>query len=142
MALGGKIFLDDLTSDSHLGRTTLPRRVLGTNRRDSDDCSHLHRHWVLRCVCGFRGVLSITLIRSAACRAFILGPGSSHYYRIGEGWMDRRGCSKRRLECCFHVVWSGRPRVQYIHEVGVYVTFFAGLIYRPRSLREYRIAEF
>jgi len=37
--------------------------------------------------------------------------------------MDRRDGSKRRLERCLHDVWSGRPRVQYIHEVGVYVTF-------------------
>jgi hypothetical protein len=56
--------------------------------------------------------------------------------------MDQRGCSKRRLERRLHAVCSGRPRVQYIHEVGVYVTLFVGLIYRPRSLREYRFAEF
>ena len=47
MTLCRKFSLDDLTSDPSLGRPTLPRRVLGTNRRDSDDCGHLHHHRAL-----------------------------------------------------------------------------------------------
>lgn len=36
--------------------------------------------------------------------------------------MDQQRSSKRRLERCFHDIRSGRPRVQYSYEVGVYVT--------------------
>ena len=83
MTLGWKIFIDDLITDTALGRTTLPGRVLGTNRRDSDDSGHLRYHWVSRYGCGFlecgRGVLT----RSVACRTFVLGSGNSNRHRIG-----------------------------------------------------------
>ena len=52
MTLGRKIFIDDLMADTPLGRTTLPGRVLGANRRDSDDCGHLRHHWISRYGCG------------------------------------------------------------------------------------------
>jgi len=115
-------------SDTPLGRPTLPRRVLGANRRDSDGRGHLHHHWLPRCVWSRVG-LGIALTRSAACRTFILGSGSPDCYRIGKGWMDQRDRSKRRLERWVHDVCGGRPRVQYTYKVGVYVTFFAALIY-------------
>ena len=53
MMLCRKIFLDDLTDDPSPGRSTLPWRVLGANRRDRVDCAHLYHHWVLRYGCGF-----------------------------------------------------------------------------------------
>jgi len=69
-----------------------------------------------------RDASSVTLTRSVAHRTFVLGSGNSHCYRIGEGWMDQRDHSKRRLERCFHDVRSGGPRIQYIYQVGVHVT--------------------
>jgi len=71
-----------------------------------------------------RGASGLTLTRSVACRTFVLGSGSTHCYRIGEDWMDQRRGSKHRAERYLHGLWSGRPRVQYIHEVGVYVTLY------------------
>lgn len=73
--------------------------------------------------------LGVILTRSAACRTFILGSRSSDCYRIGKGWMDQRDRSKRWLERWIHGVCGGGPRVQYNYKVGVYVTFFAALIY-------------
>jgi len=72
-----------------------------------------------------RDASSITLTRSAACRTFVLGSRGSYCHRIGEDWMDQREYSKRRLKRYFHDIWSGGSRVQYIHEVGVYVTLLS-----------------
>jgi hypothetical protein len=143
MTLCRNFFVDDLTDDPSLDRPTLPGRVLGTNRRDFDDCGHLYRHWLLWCGCGFcgRDVSGVLLTRSwlPAGPSFwdqgiLTVIGLEKVKWISDG-------SKHRPERYLHGIWSGRPRVQYIYEVGEYVTLSCSPYLSATFLREYRLAE-